>query len=169
MNYQVESRTLEEQPTAVISARLPFADVPQWLPEAFQEVVEALARQGVRPGGMPFARYVFHPDAIGLEAGLPVQRPVTPDGRVVPGSLPGGAAAVTTHVGPYEDLEAAVGALREWIIAQGGEPAGGHWEIYHSDSAVEPDPRTWRTEVVLPWRAKTPPGAPTGGSPRETR
>jgi len=99
-------------------ARLPFSEVPQWLPAAFQEVFGVLARQGVQRSGMPFARYVIHQDAIELEAGAPVEQPVMAEGRVVPCSLPAGPAASTVHVGPYDGLEAAVVALAEWIVAR---------------------------------------------------
>ena len=43
-------------------------------------------------------------------------------------------------------------ALASWVSSHGGEPAGAPWEVYFSDPAVEPDPATWHTEVVQPYR-----------------
>ena len=43
-------------------------------------------------------------------------------------------------------------ALASWVSSHGGEPAGDPWEVYFSDPASEPDPATWRTEIVQPYR-----------------
>ena len=152
MTYDVASRDLTEQTTLVVRARVPVEQVSQWLPQVYQEVFGLLARQGAQPVGPPFARYVMHPDAFEVEAGAPVVGPVTPEGRVVPGTLPGGPAAVTTHTGAYEELGGALDALTAWVAEHGAEPAGAHWEVYFSDPQAEPDPSRWRTDVVLPYR-----------------
>jgi hypothetical protein len=34
----------------------------------------------------------------------------------------------------------------------GGELAGNAWEVYLSDPSAQPDPATWRTEIVQPYR-----------------
>src|SRR6476661_8710661 len=54
--------------------------------------------------------------------------PSEPPGVLVPGqrvarpsTLPGGPAAMTTHVGPYEAMEPAYAALASWVDDQGGE------------------------------------------------
>jgi effector-binding domain-containing protein len=41
-------------------------------------------------------------------------------------------------------------APASWVSSHGGEPAGGLWQVYFSDPASEPDPATWRTEIVQP-------------------
>ena len=151
MEYSIESHVLFEQPTAVIRARLAADQVPTWMPTAFEEVFAELARQGVEPAGPPFARYVFHPGVLEVEAGVPVAEPLVAWGRVAPGTLPAGPVAVTTHVGPYEGLDKALDALTEWIDEHDGEPTGAHWENYFSDPVAEPDPEKWRTDVYLPW------------------
>jgi effector-binding domain-containing protein len=42
-------------------------------------------------------------------------------------------------------------ALVSWVGEHGGELAGDPWEVYFSDPAREPDPRRWRTEIVMPF------------------
>jgi effector-binding domain-containing protein len=37
-----------------------------------------------------------------------------------------------------------------WLAEHGHRLAGGMWEYYLSDQAQEPDPATWRTEIVCP-------------------
>jgi effector-binding domain-containing protein len=154
MPYDIRSEVLPEQLTAVIMGTVPFAEVGVWLPAAYDEVFAALARQGLDPVGQPFARYDMRGDHFVMEAGAAVALQVVPEGRVVPGTLPGGPVAITTHLGPYDQLGDAVDALTTWVVAQGSTPAGAHWEIYYSDPILEPDPASWRTDVLLPMVAE---------------
>ena len=87
-----------------------------------------------------------------VEAGFPVSSPIEPNGDVQPSELPGGQVAVTVHVGPYDQMEPAYQALASWVTDHGGELAGDAWEVYFSDPSTEPDPATWRTEIVQPYR-----------------
>jgi effector-binding domain-containing protein len=154
MPYDIRSEILPAQITAVIAARVPMTEISDWLPNAYDDVFGTLSRQGIEPVGPPFARYDLQGDAFFLEAGAPVARPVAGEGRVVPGTLPSGPVAITTHVGPYDRLGDAVDALTAWVVAQGSTPAGAHWEVYYSDPIAEPDPAGWRTDVVLPMVAE---------------
>ena len=151
--YEIETRTLTEQDTAVEYATLQVADIGPWLGKAFSEVASYLGRKGAGPAGMPFARY--HPtgeDRFEVEAGFPASTPTGGEGEVEPSDLPGGLAAVTAHVGPYDAMEPAYAALRAWVHAHGGEPVGDAWEVYLSDPNANPDSATWRTEVVQPYK-----------------
>ena len=151
--YEIEARELVEQETAVEYATLPIADIGPWLGQAFKEVATYLERKGAGPVGGPFARY--HPttdDRFEVEAGFPASTPTGGEGEVEPSDLPGGPAAVTVHVGPYDAMEPAYTALRAWVREQGGEPEGDPWEVYLTDPGINPDPATWRTEVVQPYR-----------------
>jgi effector-binding domain-containing protein len=65
--------------------------------------------------------------------------------------LPGGPAAVTVDIGPYEQMAPAYRALTSWVSSHGGEPAGDPWEVYYTDPASESDPATWRTEIIQPY------------------
>jgi effector-binding domain-containing protein len=150
LDYGIETRTLRERTTAVVLASLPAAGLSDWLPGAYQEVVGYLGRVGVAPSGPPFARYTFHDDLVEVEAGFPVTRPVVGEGRVVPSSLPGGPAAVTTHFGTYEGLEAAYEAVSTWLKEHGHEASGPHWEVYYTDPRTQPDRALWRTDLVTP-------------------
>ncbi|OWY63184.1 hypothetical protein B7486_54480 [cyanobacterium TDX16] len=59
---------------------------------------------------------------------------------------------MAVHVGPYDQVEPAYRAAAEWVTEHGGTLDGDAWEVYLSDPDVEPDPATWRTEVVQPYR-----------------
>lgn len=150
MRYDIRAIELEPVQTAVVRGRVPVDDISTWLPAAYNEVFRVLAQQAIKPIGPPFARYVLGSGVFEMEAGAPVGVPVRADGRVQPGDLPGGRAASTTHVGPYDALGDAVAALTAWIRSEGAEPTGAHWEIYYSDPVLEPDPSRFRTTVVMP-------------------
>jgi effector-binding domain-containing protein len=87
-----------------------------------------------------------------VEAGFPASRPVEGSGDVQPSELPGGQVAVTVHTGPYGQMEPGYQALASWVTDHGGEAIGGAWEVYFSDPSTQPDPATWRTEIIQPYR-----------------
>jgi effector-binding domain-containing protein len=151
LTYDVRTEQLGRRLTAVIRGEMPAAQLPVWLPETYADVFAYLSEADVPPIGPPFARYTFLGDTVAIEAGVPVAAEVPGDGRVEPSSLPDGPAAVTTHVGRYEDLEQALDAVNGWLTAQGRRPAGPHWEVYWTDPNAEPDPSRWRTDVVVPY------------------
>ena len=154
MVYEIEARTFDEQDTAVKYATVPIAEIGPWLQQALWDVAVYLERKGAGPAGMPFARY--RPASEGLveiEAGFPASTPTAGEGDVEPSDLPGGTAAVTVHVGPYDAIGPACRALEAWIRDQGCEPVGDAWEVYFSDPSLDHDLATWRTEVVQPYRS----------------
>jgi effector-binding domain-containing protein len=151
MSYEIESRPLTEQPTAVRRATVMVDMMGSWLSATYAAVAAYLARAGAAMAGPPFARFAFHDRQVDVEAGFPVGAPIEGDASVVPAVLPGGPAAVTTHHGPYEGLEAAYKAVHAWLADRGCEASGDHWEVYYSDPAREPDSARWRTDVVVPY------------------
>src|SRR5690606_31659672 len=152
ITYQVTDRVLPEQDTAVVRGEMPVHEMAIWLAEAYRDVVEYLVRTNVTPSGPPFARFTFLNDTVAVEAGFPVPHEVAGDGAVEPSRLPGGPAAVTVHIGRYEELDKAYEAVNRWLAEHGRAQAGPHWEVYHTDPNAEPDPTAWRTEVVVPYR-----------------
>lgn len=151
--YTVRRVVLARQPTAVMRAELAPEQMSQWLPECYWKVAEYLRTVDVQPAGPPFARFTFLADVIAVEAGFPCTAEITGDGEVEPSALPGGPAAVTTHMGRYDDLGSAYKAVHAWLVARGRAEAGPHWEVYFTDPTAEPDSSHWRTDVVTPYRA----------------
>ena len=151
--YEIHAQTRAAQPTAVERTILRVEEIGPWLGHAYAEVAAAVAARHLGPAGPPFARYHrLGEDRFEVEAGFPVTGPVEAEGSVQPSELPGGPAAASVHVGPYDQMEPAYQALDSWVRDHGVEPAGDAWEIYFSDPVSQPDPATWRTEVVQPYR-----------------
>ncbi|MGH2960900.1 MAG: GyrI-like domain-containing protein [Solirubrobacterales bacterium] len=149
----VKTTKLKPQPTATIRVTTHPSRVGETFHEVLPEVLSYLERVGARPAGPPFARFFdYTDDEADFEAGFPVTEPVPGEGRIAAGELPGGPAAVTTHVGPYEGLQDTHAAIGEWVLAHGHDPSGPVWEIYVTDPREEPDSSKRRTEVVWPLR-----------------
>ena len=147
---RIELVQLRAQNTASVRETIRRDDLTDALGRMYQLVGAALARQRVAATGPRFARYHSFADTIDLEAGMVVSAPIVPDGPVQPGSLPGGPAARTVHVGSYETLEASYAALAAWQERAGRTQNGGPWEVYLTDPSTEPDPTRWRTEILWP-------------------
>lgn len=152
LEYEVLDRVLSDRYTAVVRGELPREALPTWLAAAFGVVQDYLQHAGIPPTGPPFARFTFLGDTVAVEAGIPVPYEVAGTARVEPSALPDGHAAVTTHLGPYEDLDQAYRACHHWLQAHGHVAGGPHWEFYYTDPNAEPDPSRWRTDVVVPYR-----------------
>ena len=124
MECHVERVELEQQPTAVVRGLVPEAGVAEFLGGVFGEVMRVIGAQGLHPDGMPFGCYVPTPDGLQVEAGFPTSAPVEPAGRVVPSSLPVGAAIQVLHQGPYSAVAAAYRATEAWLVDNNWEANG---------------------------------------------
>jgi effector-binding domain-containing protein len=142
---------LDPQPTAVMRATVPMAELTTFFGRAFSAVWSLLTAQGVAVAGAPFGLYLSEPtDTVELEAGFPVAGPFTPSDEVISSVLPGGRAAATMHVGPYDSMEKTYGALLAWITGRGMTPGTTMWEVYLTDPQKEPDPAKWQTMIYWP-------------------
>jgi AraC family transcriptional regulator len=153
MDYEIKTRKLSPRQTAVVRVSSPPREIGAAFRSALPDVAECISRQGVAVDGPPFARFFDYTDErADFEAGFPVSEPVRAEGRIEPGELPGGRAAITVHRGSYEDLQTAHDALGEWVLAHDHDPGGPVWEVYASGPQQHDDPARWETEVVWPLR-----------------
>jgi AraC family transcriptional regulator len=152
MPYSITTRHLSPQPVLFITRRVKQAEIANAIGEALPLVFEHAQKSGATIVGPPFARYPeMGPGLMTLEIGVPVGAPPGASGSEVEvGNLPGGLAAVTMHIGPYDKLPEAITAMGTWIQEQCLTPAGGPWESYVTDPGNYPDPKDWKTEVVWP-------------------
>jgi effector-binding domain-containing protein len=154
--YEVSSRHIEEQPTLVMTTKLKADQIKDWIGQAYSRTAELVGRAGLDFAGPPFARYRPLDDQYSefeIEAGFPIEGHTQGEGDIVASTLPGGAVAVVTHIGPYDQMKPAYVALMGWIDEHGARPEGAAWEVYYSDPVAEPDPTTWRTEIYQPYKA----------------
>ncbi|GAB3423659.1 GyrI-like domain-containing protein [Flindersiella endophytica] len=143
-------KTLSDQP--VLCVRSTETDGPA-AGEAIAEAWAAREHQGLESAGPP---YLTSAETGGWEAGVPVATTGVPEGRVVPGVLPGGEVASAYYAGSIydsEQVEAVVANLRTQLEAAGLEPAGPLRWIYLTDPEQTPDPGNHYTELHWPVRS----------------
>lgn len=146
MSYEVELRRLQPCATAVAEAVCRREEVASVLPGLFAEVAFYLEGAEAAAADVAFARFLEEGGEVQVEAGYATGSAVPGSGRVRPGWLPGGEAAVCLHEGPRESIAAAYDALREWLRSQKREAAGDPWEVYLTPPGEAPA----RIEVVWP-------------------
>jgi effector-binding domain-containing protein len=155
MTYAFTKKQLLPQPVLVLRRRVESTGIAAMLAEAFGEIFIYAQRTGTALAGQLFMRiFEWGPGVMTVEAGIPIVAPPSaePGGEreVKPDNLPGGLAATTIHMGPYDKLAEAHGAIQAWIEDQGLVASGPPWESYVTDPAHYPDPADWKTEVFWP-------------------
>lgn len=152
-DYTIED--VAEQTVLSIRTTIPEKEVSKSLAKLYPEIMRYAMKSGSSPVAPPFARFhKIENGEIDFEAGIAVSGNPTGEGRVKASKLPGGKAAVTWHIGPYEKLPATCTQLGEWMQKEGHRASGGYWEIYWTDPGIEPDASKWRTQVIWPIDSK---------------
>ena len=146
----MEVRTLKEVSTLVVRTSTPVEKLPEVMGAAFAEVAQVAGSLGVELTGPPFAGYHNMDMAnLDVEMGFPVSRKAAGKGRVKPGTLPGGRAAVTLHVGSYDRLHEAYDRLKGFVQQRGLELREFCYEVYLDDPTETP-PEELKTEIYFP-------------------
>ena len=160
MEYKISRQQLAAQPVLVVRRRVRRAEIAATIGGALPKVFLHAQQRGLAISGYPITRYLE--TSVGLvtfETGMRVTAhsgawTVTHgQGEVLAETLPGGPAAATLHLGPYDQLPDAYAAIEEWITANGFRPNGAPWEAYLNDPADHPNPQDWKTEVYWPVQA----------------
>lgn len=140
---------LEPRQAAVMKVSGDADGLPSLLPEAFEATMQQIAASGAQVAGPPFARYLTFGGRIEAEVGFPYVGQLTATDRVRESTLPGGRAAMLTHIGPYSEIGDAWNRVNVWIHEQGLTPTSPPWESY----LTGPDePGLPVTQIVFPIR-----------------
>jgi effector-binding domain-containing protein len=148
--YEVEIRDAAPMRLAGVRGTYRVAELGDVMGREFGRIMAALTAQGVRPSGG--ALTVYHgctEDTVDAEIAFIVDGDFAAEGDVRPSTLSGGKAAFTTHVGPYDQIAAAYGAIQEYAKTNGLSLAAMMWECYLT-GPEEPDLRKHVTEVFWP-------------------
>jgi effector-binding domain-containing protein len=143
---------VELQPQRVLTVRrlMPRSGLGAFFMELFPRLRTAIVSQGATPAGPPFARYYnSDPAAFDTEAGIPFKGTVSAASGMKVTTLPGGRAAKTVHIGPYETLSKEYMRIGAWLDEHGLRGADGPWESYVDDAATTPTDKV-RSEVYWP-------------------
>jgi effector-binding domain-containing protein len=123
--------TVERQLTAVVKAKVPFAEIPQAQRSARARLDAELPSLDTGALGLTCTRWLPpQGGALDMEMGTIVARRVEPKGEIVPSELPAGRAVHSVMVGPFDGMGAAWQKLFDWCQAEKLKPAGINWEVY---------------------------------------
>jgi len=149
MPVSVSLQTVHPRKLAAVRREVaPGAVGSAWRP-ALDKVWAFLRSQpGLRTDGHNIFLY-HHPTQPGApilcDFGVEVTRTFETAGEVYATEMQGGEAAVAVHRGPYNRMNEAHDAIREWMAANRRQSAGLSWEIYGDPT---PDPADTETTVV---------------------
>jgi effector-binding domain-containing protein len=151
MVIDIEVKEVPAQHVLTIRERAAAKGLGAAMRGLYPVIAAYLEKRGLQPAGPSFA--LFHSygeEETDFEAGLPVAESVEGEGRIRASELPGGPAAVVTHIGPYETIGPVHEALDAFVHGRGSDHAGPSREVYWSGPADEPDSSRWRTDVIYP-------------------
>lgn len=111
---------LKERSTLSVRYRTPAADLATSMGPAYGEIAAYMGKNGIPFAGPPFAMYYnMDMDDLDVEIGFPVGQAWPGEGRVKPGTLPGGKMASATHLGPYATIEKTYNELTAFVGKKG--------------------------------------------------
>ena len=142
MSHAVVFQQVGSCPLAVVRRRAAQRELSTVVPAACGHVWTALKTHNVTGAGRHVALYLD--GAINLEVGVEITGAFSGAGDVVRSATPAGPVATVAHIGPYDRLDQAHQAIREWCQAHGHACAGPSWEIY---GHWTDDPAQLRTDV----------------------
>src|SRR3990167_5264997 len=123
--------TVERQLTAVVKAKVPFAEIPQAQRSARARLDAELPSLDTGTLGLTCTRWLPpQGGALDMEMGTIVARRIEAQGEIVPSELPAGRAVHSVMIGPFDGMGAAWQRLFDWCQAEKLKPAGINWEVY---------------------------------------
>ena len=138
-------------PIAKLYAKVPTSEIGTRMGSLLRELGEELQSQNVKPVGPWFTHHFRRPEEFfDFEVCLPVERPISANGRVEPGEWPAMKMIQTVYTGPYQGLVPAWGEFMRWIEKEDLPISDEIWERYLVNPDTESDPEKWRTELNRP-------------------
>lgn len=136
---------------ARISMVVPSTEIAQHMDPAMRELFSTVMAQGLTVTGPWFTHHRRRPtDTFDFDICVPVDRTLTPRGRVLPGERAQRRVARMIHEGPYEQLGASWARLGDWLIKKRLTPAPDLWERYLVGPEAVADPALYLTELNRP-------------------
>jgi len=143
---------------AVIYVNTPRDQMQTTMTAAISELMATVNKQGIGPAGPLFAHHKRQSDGFEFEVGVPVSGSVNTIGRVKAGQLPAATVARVVYSGAYEGLHSAWAEfynrlnteLGAQMTERGLKPGPTFWESYVQGPESNPNPETFRTELVVP-------------------
>ncbi len=147
--YPCEIKTEAAQPILAVRFKTAVSDLPAQLGRIYSAIGAYLGELGEAPaGGVYAAYYNMDMQALDIEAGFSVTRPVPGKGEIQPGEIAAGTYAICHYTGAYEAMAPAYDALAQFAKANGCEPSSPVYEWYLN--GPETPPQELKTDIVFP-------------------
>lgn len=158
------------EPTIELRAEQPYVGIPihaalsDWdkVNGLISEIFNWLDSKDIEPVGSPFYRYWLiggEDENYQLEVGIPIERMISGNDRIIASTIPGGYYVTTMHSGHPDLLEYTLEVLEQWSKREElefdkrweGEDEiwNGRFEFYLTDPDEEPDPDKWQIEIAF--------------------
>lgn len=146
----MEIKDVNAQPTLMVRTTIPIEKISETMASAYGEIAGLMSRKGLAFAGSPYALYRnMDMTALDVEMGFPLSAEAEGEGRVKPGSLPGGSVAFNHYTGPYADIGEAYEKLKSFVKEKGRTAEEWCYEFYlNSPEDTEPD--KLQTEIYFP-------------------
>ncbi|MBY8983007.1 MAG: GyrI-like domain-containing protein [Candidatus Lokiarchaeota archaeon] len=148
LSYEV--KYLNTLPQKIISIReiCKSEELSEKIGKNMQEIFQYIFKNGATPRGPPVAIfYKVDKKEIDVELGVPIVAPIKEKGKFKLSTTPGGKSAFTLYIGPYEKIDPAYNAIKNWVKDNGYEGTDIWWEVYCTNPQENPNPNDWKTEV----------------------
>jgi effector-binding domain-containing protein len=146
----MEIRDVKEQHTLALRYTTPVSRLSETMGNFYNEIAAYMQQNGIPFAGAPFALYHnMDMEALDVEIGFPVPKPVKGNDRFQAGSLPGGKTLYTLYTGPYSEMEKPYSELMDHIQKHKLKTASICYECYLNDPATTPE-KELQTEIYFP-------------------
>jgi effector-binding domain-containing protein len=125
--------------------------ISQHIGAGYGVIGAAMKKQKLQMAGPPMVFYLNDSQTIfEMNIAVPVDKPGKADGKVLPGELKAGNAAVVHYSGAYDKVQGAYAALGMYVKENGKKINGPFWEVYLTDPGMEKDTTKWKTDIFCP-------------------
>ncbi|MFP4563417.1 MAG: GyrI-like domain-containing protein [Spirochaetia bacterium] len=140
----------KDRHTAAVRLRTPVSELPQVMGKVYGEIAGFMGKKGISFAGPPFALYYnMDMNDLDVEIGFPTAERIEGEGRVQPGTLPGGPAATAKHVGPYATIEDTYNALTAFVKDKGLAAEDGCMYEEYLNSPEDTPPEKLETNIYF--------------------
>lgn len=148
--YVCQVQEMPARPTLSVRRVAAVQDLPQVMGPAYGAVMACAGAQGIPLEGPAYVIYYnMDMSALDMEIGFFALQALPSAGEDVrSGHFPAGRWATVLHVGPYDGLKEAYGALEQWVAAQELTPTGLACEFYFNGPDEAP-PSEYRTQAMF--------------------
>jgi len=138
-----------EQHVLTIRATIDFNDYPKTAEQAYREIMEYAAHNGLLLSGGPFVCYHnANLENLEVEMGFPVAKPVSGNDDITGYTIPVQKAVSGIYLGAYEDTDPLMMEIMQWIIEHGYEQQGKVYNYYLNDE--DHNASELLTQIVVP-------------------